>query len=177
MRHYGIIGWQNSGKTTLVEALVAELTGRGFSVSTIKHAHHDVDLDRPGKDSWRHRQAGAAEVVLASAHRFVLMREYRGPEPRLEEILARMAPVDLVLIEGYKRDLHPKIEVFRNFSHADGRARPLIQPDDPTVRAVASDLRLAELAVPQLDLNDPKSVADFILRDLALPRCAAGGAA
>ena len=147
MKVYGIIGWQNSGKTTLVEALLAEITGRGYSVSTIKHAHHDVDLDRPGKDSWRHRQAGATEVVLATAHRFALMREYRGPEPRLEEILARLAPVDLVLIEGYKRDLHPKIEVFRD---------------------------LAAVTVPQLDLNDPRAVADFILRDLALPCFALG---
>lgn len=174
MKVYGIIGWQNSGKTTLVEALVAEITGRGYSVSTIKHAHHDVDLDRPGKDSWRHRQAGATEVVLATAHRFALMREYRGPEPRLEEILARLAPVDLVLIEGYKRDLHPKIEVFRDLCNADGAARPLMQPDDPTVRAVASDKQLAAVTVPQLDLNDPRAVADFILRDLALPCFALG---
>lgn len=163
MRLYGIMGWQNAGKTTLMERLVAEITGRGHSVSTVKHVHHDVDLDQPGKDTWRHRQAGASEVVLASAHRFALMREYRGPEPKLDDVLARLAPVDLVLVEGYKRDLHPKIEVFRPIT-----GRDLIQPGDPTVRAVASDAAVPGLTVPVLDLNDPAAIADFILREVGL---------
>lgn len=163
MKIYGVIGWQNAGKTTLMEGLVAEITRRGLRVSTVKHAHHDVDLDQPGKDTWRHRQAGATEVVLATANRFVLMHEHRGPEPGLDQILARLAPVDLVLVEGYKRDPHAKIEV-----HRPANGRDLIQPGDPTVRAVASDARLSKLSVPVLDLNDFRAASDFILCDLGL---------
>ncbi len=163
MRVYGVIGWKNSGKTTLMVRLVEEITGRGFTVSTVKHVHHDVDLDQPGKDSHRHRQAGASEVVLASAHRFALMREHRGPEPELPEILARLAPVDLVLVEGYKRDAHAKLEVFRRAAGHD-----LIQPGDPLVRAVATDGPLPVLPVPVLDLNDARAIADFILRETGL---------
>lgn len=162
MRIYGIIGWKNSGKTSLMERLVAEITQRGFSVSTVKHVHHDVDLDQPGKDSFRHRKAGASEVVLASAHRFALMREHRGPEPELPEILSRMAPVDLILVEGYKRDAHAKIEVFRAET-----GQTLIQPNDRLVRAVASDAALS-LPVPLLDLNNTGQVADFILAEVGL---------
>ncbi len=162
MRIYGVIGWKNAGKTSLMERLVAEITSRGFSVSTVKHVHHDVDLDQPGKDSFRHRAAGATEVVLASAHRFALMREHRGPEPELPAMLARMAPVDLILVEGYKRDAHPKIEVFRREAGHD-----LIQPHDPLVRAVASDQPLT-LPVPRLDLNNTAEVADFILTEVGL---------
>ena len=163
MRVYGVIGWKNSGKTSLMERLVANITARGFSVSTVKHVHHDVDLDQPGKDSHRHRAAGASEVVLASAHRFAILREHRGPEPELPEVLARMAPVDLVLVEGYKRDAHAKIEVFRREAGHD-----LIQPHDPLVRAVATDADLGPLPVPLLDLNDTAAVADFILREVGL---------
>ena len=163
MKVYGVIGWKNAGKTSLMERLVAEITGRGFSVSTVKHVHHDVDLDQPGKDSHRHRQAGATEVVLASAHRFVLMREHRGPEPELPQVLARLAPVDLVLVEGYKRDAHPKVEVWRAET-----GHPLIQPTDPLVRAVATDTDPGPLPVPVLDLNDTAAVADFILREVGL---------
>ncbi|MES2144289.1 MAG: molybdopterin-guanine dinucleotide biosynthesis protein B, partial [Pseudomonadota bacterium] len=160
---YGIIGWKNAGKTSLMERLVAEIARRGFSVSTIKHVHHDVDLDQPGKDSYRHRAAGAHEVILASAHRFALMAEHRGPEPDLGAVLARLSPVDLVLVEGYKRDDHAKIEVFRaQAGHA------LIQPGDPTVQAVATDAGLAGLSVPVLDLNDTAAVADFVLRQVGL---------
>ncbi len=162
MKIYGIIGWKNSGKTSLMERLVTEITARGFSVSTVKHVHHDVDLDQAGKDSFRHRQAGAAEVVLASAKRFALMREHRGPEPELPEILSRMAPVDLILVEGYKRDAHAKIEVFRREAGQD-----LIQPQDALVRAVATDVAL-DLPVPRLDLNDTVAIADFILRETGL---------
>ena len=163
MRVYGIIGWKNSGKTSLMERLVATLTARGFTVSTVKHVHHDVDLDHPGKDSHRHRIAGAVEVVLASAHRFALMREHRGPEPELPGILARMAPVDLILVEGYKRDAHAKIEVFRL-----GAGHDLIQPGDPLVRAIAADCDIGHVSVPVLDLNDTQSIADFILREVGL---------
>jgi molybdopterin-guanine dinucleotide biosynthesis protein B len=162
MKVYGVIGWKNSGKTSLMERLVAEITGRGFSVSTIKHVHHAVDLDQPGKDSFRHRQAGAREVVLASADRFALMVEHRGPEPELPAILARLAPVDLVLVEGYKRDAHPKLEVWRAET-----GQSLIQSGDPLVRAVATDAALS-LSVPVLDLNDTGAVADFILQETGL---------
>lgn len=146
-----------------MERLVAEISGRGCSVSTVKHVHHAVDLDQPGKDSFRHRAAGAREVVLASADRFALMVEHRGPEPELPAILARLAPVDLVLVEGYKRDAHQKVEVWRAET---GQA--LIQPGDPLVRAVATDAALGGLSVPVLDLNDTKAVADFILCEVGL---------
>ncbi len=163
MKVYGIIGWKNSGKTGLMERLVAHFTAKGLTVSTVKHVHHDVDLDQPGKDTFRHRAAGARETVLAGAHRFALLAEHRGPEPALSDILSRLAPVDLVLVEGYKRDPHPKIEVFR----PDTGHTP-IQPTDPTTRAVASDAPLPGLSVPVLNLNDTDQVADFILRDLGL---------
>lgn len=162
MRVYGVIGWKNSGKTSLMERLVAEISGRGFSVSTVKHVHHAVDLDHPGKDTFRHRQAGAREVVLASADRLAIMVEHRGPEPELPAVLARLAPVDLVLVEVYKRDAHPKVEVWR-----EETGHPLIQPGDPLVRAVATDAVL-RLPVPVLDLNDTGAVADFILREVGL---------
>lgn len=162
MRVYGVIGWKNSGKTSLMERLVAEISGRGFTVSTVKHVHHAVDLDHPGKDTFRHRQAGAREVVLASADRLAIMVEHRGPEPELPAVLARLAPVDLVLVEGYKRDAHPKVEVWR-----EETGHPLIQPGDPLVRAVATDAMLA-LPVPVLDLNDTGAVAGFILREVGL---------
>ena len=163
MNIYGVIGWKNAGKTSLMERLVAEISGRGFRVSTVKHVHHDVDLDQPGKDTYRHRTAGAEEVVLASADRMALLREHRGGEPDLAVILTRMASVDLVLVEGYKRDSHPKIEVYRREAGHD-----LIQPGDPMVRAVATDAALAVLTVPVLDLNDTGAIADFILREVGL---------
>jgi molybdopterin-guanine dinucleotide biosynthesis protein B len=165
MKVYGIIGWKNAGKTSLMERLVAEITARGLTVSTVKHVHHDVDLDQPGKDTFRHRAAGAREVVLASAKRHAILTEHRdGPEPELAAILARLAPVDLVLIEGYKRDSHAKIEVWRPET---GQA--LIQPGDPYVRAVATDAALPQpVPVPVLDLNDTGAVADFILRETGL---------
>ena len=162
MKVYGIIGWKNSGKTSLMERLVAAITARGFSVSTVKHVHHAVDLDQPGKDTFRHRAAGAREVVLASADRFALMVEHRGPEPELAAILSRLTPVDLVLVEGYKRDTHPKVEVWRA---ATGQT--LIQPGDPLVRAVATDAALV-LPVPVLDLNDTDAIARFILAEVGL---------
>lgn len=163
MKVYGVIGWKNSGKTSLMERLVADITGRGFTVSTVKHVHHDVDLDQPGKDTWRHRQAGASEVVLASKDRYALMVEHRGPEPDLRAVLARMATVDLILVEGYKRDSHPKLEVWRRETGHD-----LIQTGDPLVRAVATDTSHPGLPVPVLDLNDTAAVADFILEETGL---------
>ncbi|WP_299281048.1 molybdopterin-guanine dinucleotide biosynthesis protein B [uncultured Tateyamaria sp.] len=163
MRLYGIVGWKNAGKTGLMERLVSEIAGRGFSVSTVKHAHHSFDVDHPGKDSFRHRAAGAQEVLLASRQRFALMHELRGSdEPTLEALLAKLAPVDLVLVEGYKRDAHPKVEAYRAAT-----GNPLIAPDDPTVRAVASDSPLS-LDRPVFDLNDTRAIADFILREVAL---------
>ena len=162
MKVFGVIGWKNSGKTSLMERLVTEITGRGFSVSTVKHVHHAVDLDQPGKDTWRHRQAGAREVILASAERLAILVEHRGTEPELPVVLARLAPVDLVLVEGYKRDAHPKVEVWRKET-----GQSLIQPGDPLVRAVATDAPLS-LPVPVLDLNDTSAIADFILRETGL---------
>ncbi len=163
MRLYGVVGWKNAGKTGLMERLVTEITGRGFSVSTVKHAHHTFDVDHEGKDSHRHRQAGATEVLLSSRNRFALMHELRGEdEPRLEDLLVRLAPVDLVLVEGYKRDNHPKVE-----AHRAETGNPLIAPDDPSIRAVASDVPLA-LDRPVFGLNDTKGVADFILQEVGL---------
>ncbi len=164
MRIYGITGWKNSGKTGLVERLVREITGRGWSVSTIKHAHHRFDIDQEGKDSWRHRQAGAQEVVVASRHRWALIHELRSEEePPLERLLEKLSPVDLVLIEGYKRDRHPKIEAHRRETR-----QPLIARNDPTIRAVASDEPLAGLSVPVFDLDDTRAIADFILSEVGL---------
>lgn len=163
MKIYGVVGWKNAGKTGLMERLVREITSRGISVSTVKHAHHAFDVDHEGKDSYRHRIAGANEVVLASRKRVAIMQEMRGAdEPSLDALLARLSPVDLVLIEGYKRDAHPKVEAFRAET-----GNPLIGQDDATVRAVASDTPLA-FDRPVFDLNDTKAVADFILGEVGL---------
>lgn len=163
MRVFGVVGWKNAGKTGLMERLVSEVCRRGFTVSTVKHAHHVFDVDQPGKDSHRHRSAGATEVLLSSRKRFALMHELRGEaEPALETLLAKLQPVDLVLIEGYKRDAHAKVEAFRAET---GQA--LIAPDDPTIKAVASDIAL-ELDRPVFDLNDTGKIADFILSQVGL---------
>jgi molybdopterin-guanine dinucleotide biosynthesis adapter protein len=165
MRVFGVVGWKNNGKTTLVERLVAHLSAAGYCVSTVKHAHHDVDLDRPGKDTWRHREAGAREVVLATARRWAVIHELRGEaEPALDELLARMTPVDLVIVEGFKRFPHPKLEV-----HRRERGTPLLARDDPTVVAVATDEPLPELRVPQFGLDDAEGIARFILDRLEIP--------
>jgi molybdopterin-guanine dinucleotide biosynthesis adapter protein len=157
MHILGLAGWSGSGKTTLITALIPELVARGLSVSTIKHAHHEFDIDRPGKDSWQHRQAGAHEVMVASSRRWALMHELRGaPEPSLDELMARMRPVDLLLVEGFKRHPHPKIEV-----HRPSIGKPLLYPDDPWVVAIASDEKLAA-PVPLLPLGDAGAVAAFI---------------
>ncbi len=163
MRVYGVTGWKNAGKTGLMERLVAEIIGRGYTVSTVKHAHHSFDVDQPGRDSHRHRMAGASEVLLASGQRVALMQELRGAEePTLASLLVRLSPVDLVLIEGYKRERHPKVEAFRAEPGND-----LIAPSDDTIRAVASDTPL-DLDRPVFDLNDTAAIADFILSEVGL---------
>ena len=163
MKLYGVVGWKNTGKTGLMERLVTEISERGFTVSTVKHAHHSFDVDHPGKDSYRHRVAGAREVLLASRNRIALMQELRGDdEPELETLLMRLSPVDLVLIEGYKRDAHAKIE-----AHRAEAGKSLIALEDPSIRAVASDTPL-DLDRPVLDLNDTKAIAGFILEEVGL---------
>ena len=165
MKVFGVVGWKNNGKTTLVERLVANLTAAGYRVSTVKHAHHEVDLDQPGKDTWRHREAGAREVVLATARRWAVIHELRGEaEPALDELLARMTPVDLVLVEGFKRFPHPKLEV-----HRRERGTPLVARDDPSVVAVATHELLPGLHVPQFGLDDVAGVARFVLDRLEIP--------
>lgn len=163
MKIFGVVGYKNAGKTGLMERLVTEISARGIRVSTIKHAHHSFDVDQPEKDSYRHRVAGAHQVLLSSRARWALMTELRdAPEPTLSELITQLAPVDLVLVEGYKRDQHPKVEAFRGAT-----GNPLIAPDDPTVRAVASDKSL-ELDRPVFDLNDTVAIADFILSEVGL---------
>ncbi|MBV8130989.1 MAG: molybdopterin-guanine dinucleotide biosynthesis protein B [Alphaproteobacteria bacterium] len=159
MRIFGLAGWSGSGKTTLMTALIPELVSRGFTVSTLKHAHHAFDVDQPGKDSWRHRQAGAQEVMISSQNRWALMRELRGaPEPTFDELVRRMSPVDLLLVEGFKRNPHPKIEVYR-----PSLRKPPLHPEDPLVVAIASDEMLPGLTLPWLPLSDAGAVAAFIL--------------
>ena len=166
MKVIGVVGWKNSGKTTLVVRLVAHLAALGYRVSTVKHAHHEVDLDRPGKDSHRHREAGAGEVMLATSRRWALIHELRDePEPPLEALLARMSPADLVVVEGFKRFPHPKVEV-----HRRERGTSLLARDDPSIVAVASNEPLPGLAVPVLDLDDVPGVAALILARLELER-------
>jgi molybdopterin-guanine dinucleotide biosynthesis protein MobB len=164
MKLYGVTGWKNSGKTTLVERLVREIASRGLTVSTLKHAHHDFDIDQPGKDSHRHRAAGARQVLVSSRQRWALMSELRGaPEPALADLLARLDPVDLVLVEGWKRDRHPKIEARRTAT-----AQDLIAVGDETVEAVASDVALPGATLPVFDLEDIPGIADFILGRVGL---------
>lgn len=163
MKVYGVTGWKNAGKTTLVERLVAEIGRRGFTVSTVKHTHHMVDLDRPGKDSHRHRAAGARQVILASAARWAVLTELRGaPEEPLVALLARLDPVDLVIVEGYKRDDHPKVEVWQAET-----GHELIAAEDPTVRLVASN-DAPPTDRPVIGLDDVPAIADFILADLGM---------
>ena len=163
MKIFGVAGYKNAGKTGLMERLVTEITGRGFSVSTLKHAHHAFDVDHPGKDSFRHREAGAHQVVLSSGKRWAMMTELRETsEPSLNELISKMTPVDLILIEGWKRDDHAKIE-----AHRAETGNPLIAPNDPTIRAIASDTTL-KIDRPVFDLNDTKAIAGFILAEVDL---------
>lgn len=164
-RIFGITGWKNSGKTTLTEKLVTELVRRGWKVSTVKHAHHDFDIDKPGADSFRHRQAGAMEVAIVSGVRWALMHELRGEdEPTLEAVLSRLAPCDIVLVEGYKREAHRKIETRRR----EAKDRTPLSASDPAIVAVAADFTTEGESLPVFDLDDTKSIADFIERATGL---------
>jgi molybdopterin-guanine dinucleotide biosynthesis protein B len=162
---FGIAGWKNSGKTGLVVRLVTELTRRGYRVSTIKHAHHAFDMDKPGADSFRHREAGAHEVTIVSGTRFAIMHELRGDaEPTLDEVLARLAPADLVLVEGYKREPMPKIEVRR----VEARSQEPLAPLDPHIVAIAADHPVEATSLPVFDLDDTAAIADFIIGETGL---------
>ncbi|PYB75284.1 molybdopterin-guanine dinucleotide biosynthesis protein B [Rhizobium wuzhouense] len=166
-RIFGIAGWKNSGKTGLAVRLVEEFTRRGYRISTIKHAHHDFDIDKVGADSFRHRQAGAHEVAIVSGTRFAIMHELRGaPEPSFEEILSRIAPCDLVLIEGYKREPVPKIEARR----LEANKREPLAPTDPWIKAIAADHGVTETDLPVFDLDDTAAIADFIIAVTGLPQ-------
>ena len=165
MKIIGIAGYSGSGKTTLIEKVIPLLVRDGLRVSLIKHAHHEFDVDQPGKDSYRHRHAGASEVLLSSSARWVMMHELRGaPEPSLAEQLKLFQPCDLVIVEGYKHEPYPKIEVHRRGSHT-----PLLYPEHPHVVAVATDEPL-DTGLPQLDVNDAEGVARFIVQHLGLNR-------
>ena len=169
MKVIGIAGWSGAGKTTLLTRVIPRLTARGLRVSTLKHAHHAFDVDQPGKDSHTHRVAGATEVLISSANRFALMHELRGaPEWTLPALLAKLSPVDLVLVEGFKRETHPKLEVFRA-----AVGKPMLHPDDPHIVAVASDGAVAA-RVPVVPLDDIEAVADILLAK-AVPLDAARG--
>jgi molybdopterin-guanine dinucleotide biosynthesis protein B len=164
MRVIGLAGWSGAGKTTLLRRLIPALTARRLQVSTLKHAHHSFDVDQPGKDSWQHRQAGAKEVLVVSGVRWALMHELRDEaEPRLSALLTRMSPVDLVLVEGFKRESHPKIEVYRM---ANGK--PLLHPADPSIVAIASDVVLQGPTISLRHLDDVEGIADIVER-CALP--------
>lgn len=157
MKIFGFAGYSGSGKTTLIEQLLPRLMARGLRVSLIKHAHHAFDIDQPGKDSYRHRKAGACEVMIASDQRWVLMHELRNErEPSLSELVARFSPCDLVLVEGYKREPIPKLEVYRR---ANGK--PMLSPADPAIVAIACD-EPVESPLPQFDLNDVDTIANYI---------------
>ncbi|MGD0634425.1 MAG: molybdopterin-guanine dinucleotide biosynthesis protein B [Beijerinckiaceae bacterium] len=164
MKIIGLAGWSGAGKTTLITKLLPVLTARGLSVSTIKHAHHHFDVDQPGKDSYLHRESGAREVLVSSSNRWALMHELRGaPEPGLHELLQHLSPVDLVLVEGFKRDAHAKLEV-----HRAGNAKPFLYPDDPAIVALASDAPPPFLGIPSVDLDNIEAIADLVTK-LARP--------
>jgi molybdopterin-guanine dinucleotide biosynthesis adapter protein len=173
MKVIGIAGWSGAGKTTLLTRVIPLLAARGLRVSTIKHAHHGFDVDQPGKDSHTHRMAGATEVLVSSANRFALMHELRGaPELTLSALLEKLSPVDLVLVEGFKREAHPKLEVYRA-----AVGKPLLASDDPNVVGIASDAHVVA-RVPVVSLDDVEAVADMLVAkavplDAALARVSA----
>jgi molybdopterin-guanine dinucleotide biosynthesis protein B len=163
MKIFGFAGWSGSGKTTLIEQLIPRFVQRGLRVSLIKHAHHTFDIDQPGKDSYRHRHAGAAEVLVTSSRRWVLMHELRGAqEPSFEEQVRRISPCDLLFVEGFKHAPIPKLEVWRQAT-----GEPLLHPNDPHIVAVASDAKV-DTTLPLLDLNDVPGISEFILKKLEL---------
>ena len=165
MRIIGFAGWSGAGKTTLLSRLVPVLVSRGLRISTLKHAHHRFDVDQSGKDSFQHRMAGASEVLVASAHRFALMHELRGADEwSLAQLLTKLSPVDLVLIEGYKRERHPKIEVFRAEN-----GKPALHPDDSHIRAIATDQLFPGVGLPQVSLDDIDAIADLALQFATVP--------
>jgi molybdopterin-guanine dinucleotide biosynthesis protein B len=160
MRIIGLAGWSGSGKTTLVTRVIPRLVARGVRVSTLKHAHHGFDLDQPGKDSFMHRAAGATEVVISSARRFAILHELRDePEWDLPDLLTKFSPVDLVLVEGFKRDAFPKLEI-----HREANGKPLLHPEDAHIVAVASDVALPQASVPVIDLDDIERIVDVLLQ-------------
>lgn len=165
-RVLGIVGWSGSGKTTLLTSLIPVLTAQGLRIATLKHAHHEFDVDQPGKDSYEHRKAGACEVIVSSARRWVQMHEAGdGAEATLGELLARVSPCDLILVEGFKTEGHPKLEVFR-----EAAGNLPLHPQDPCVVAIASDRSFPDAGIPVVDLNDVRAVADLVLeRAEALP--------
>ena len=172
MRIFGLAGWSGSGKTTLLTRVIPSLTKRGLRVSTIKHAHHQFDIDTPGKDSYEHRRAGATEVMVSSVDRWALMHENRGGnEPDMEELVARMAHVDLLLVEGFKTYPHDKLEVYRG-----GHSKHLLAPHDENIVAIASDVPLSDIKLPILDLDDVSRIADFIVSHCKLSEAAENGA-
>jgi len=159
----GLAGWSGSGKTTLLTKVIPRIVARALTVSTIKHAHHSFDLDQPGKDSHSHRLAGATEVLVGSGNRWAIIHELRGAaEPTLADLLQKASPVDLVLVEGYKAERHPKLEVYRSTN-----GKPLLHPEDPAVVAIASDVALANARVPVVDLNDIEGIVEILLRHAA----------
>jgi molybdopterin-guanine dinucleotide biosynthesis protein B len=163
MRIIGLAGWSGSGKTTLLTKVIPRLVARGLTASTLKHAHHAFDVDQPGKDSHSHRMAGATEVLVGAASRWALVHELRGDaEPSLGALLRKLSPVDLVLIEGYKRERHPKLEV-----HRAEIGKPLLHPDDPAIVAIASDVLLPGARVPVVDLDDVDCIVDILIRHAA----------
>ncbi len=173
MKVFGLAGWSGSGKTTLVVKLLPELKGMGFSVSTLKHTHHNFDMDKPGKDSHEHRVAGATEVMVSSSARWALLHELRGePEPDVQSLIARMKPVDILLVEGFKAYPHPKLEI-----HRPSVGKPLLCLNDANVVAVASDVALPQVRVPVYSLDDVVGIAGFILRFLGLEKQIRHGAA
>jgi molybdopterin-guanine dinucleotide biosynthesis protein B len=160
VRLIGLAGWSGAGKTTLLTRLIPALAARGVAVSTMKHAHHAFDIDRPGKDSYEHRAAGARQVLVGSARRWALMTELReAPEPPLKDLLARFDPVDLVIVEGFKHDPHPKIEV-----HQAANGKPWLHPDDPAIAAIAADVAPPAPAPPWVPLDATEAIADLVLR-------------
>ncbi len=160
MRIIGLAGWSGSGKTTLITKLIPHLLARSLRVSTLKHAHHGFDLDKPGKDSFVHRAAGATEVIISSARRWAILHELRDePEWDMSVLVGKMSPVDLVLVEGFKRDAFPKLEI-----HRTANGKPLLHPEDPHIVAVACDSPLPAATVPVIDLNDIERIADLLLQ-------------
>jgi molybdopterin-guanine dinucleotide biosynthesis protein B len=163
MRVIGIAGWSGAGKTTLLAKLIPRLVARGVRVSTVKHAHHAFDVDQPGKDSHTHRMAGATEVLVSSVNRWALVHELRGAaEPKLSDLLGKLAPVDLVIVEGFKHGAHPKLEIYRS-----AVGKPPLHPDDPRIVAVASDAPVPSARVPVVGLDDVDAIADLMLAHAA----------